>query len=321
MMRSLTNLCPEDMDCVDAALLRELNTLPSPLYPVAAHIASLPGKRLRPLLCLTVARALGAEGPSVYPLAAALEILHCATLLHDDVLDRANTRRDVLAAHLKFGESLAILAGDAMFALSGGIIARYKNPRLMIIFSAAIQRAAGGQALEFSRLFDPNVGTTQYLEIIAGKTAALFEAAALCGAEFAAASPKMSAGAAVFAFNFGLAFQLMDDLADFFPTPRSGKPFAADTLEGKLTAPILAWLVASSSSEREEFLDKFSQKKLTPGDITSFSDKLLQKKVPECIRSKANFFCLQANLGLQVLPSNCYKGILEKIINSYSNRD
>ena len=134
-MHVLTDFFSAEIPHIDAALHRELATLPSVLKPVAAHIAALPGKRLRPLICLAMARCLGEVGDSIYPLAAALEILHCASLLHDDILDEACTRRGAPAAHLKFNAKLALLTGDAMFALSGEIVARSQNPRLMTIFS------------------------------------------------------------------------------------------------------------------------------------------------------------------------------------------
>ena len=195
-MRIMTDFFSAEISRIDATLHLELASLPSVLKPVAAHIAALPGKRLRPLVCLAMARCLGETGDSIYHLAAALEILHCASLLHDDILDEARTRRGETAAHLKFNAKLALLAGDAMFALSGEIVARSQNPHLMAIFSAAVRRAAEGQALEAARLFNPSFDLDHYTKVIAAKTAALFEASALAGAAAAAAGvgPVAAAG-------------------------------------------------------------------------------------------------------------------------------
>ncbi len=314
-MPILTDIYAAESPLINAAIARELKALSPPLRPVAEHIAFLPGKRLRPLFCLTMARCFGSEDDSIYPLVAALEILHCATLLHDDILDRAEVRRGAATSHLKFGEKLSILAGDAMFALAGGVIADYGRPRLMSVFSAAVQCAAEGQALEAFRLFDPSAGATHYLEVAAGKTAALFEASALCGAELANAPPEILPAAASFAFNFGMAFQILDDLLDFFPGQTTSKTWGKDLLEGKLTAPALCWLALSHPDEQKKFLDKFSQKKLTEADISAL-DKLLQRsEVPRLIREKAEFFCLQAENSLKRLPSNQYQGILKIFID------
>lgn len=309
-MPLLPDLYVAELPRIDAAIARELKALSPPLRPVAEHIAFLPGKRLRPLFCLTLGRCFGSKDDSIYPLVAALEILHCATLLHDDILDRAEVRRGVTAAHLKFGEKLSILAGDAMFALAGGIIAGYGRPRLMRVFSSAVQCAAEGQALEASRLFDPSASATHYLEVAAGKTAALFEASALCGAELADAPSESLPAVANFAFNFGMAFQILDDLLDFFPSQTTGKTWGKDLLEGKLTAPVLCWLALSEPGEQKKFLNKFSQKKLTEADISALDKRLQASEVPRLIREKAEFFCLQAKNGLKQLPSNQYQSIL-----------
>ena len=205
-MRALPDFFPTETSWLDETISQELSGLPASLRPVGAYITALPGKRVRPLICINMAHCLGCTGDSVYPLAAALEILHCATLLHDDILDGARVRRGALTAHIEFGSKMAVLAGDAMFALAGDMVARYARPNLVRVFSSAIRRTAEGQALESSRLFDPQADEAHYLKVISGKTAALLEAAALSGAEFAGASAQERAAAAAFGFNFGLDF-------------------------------------------------------------------------------------------------------------------
>ena len=317
-MRILTDFFSTEIPRIDAALHGELDTLPPVLKPVAMHIAALPGKRLRPLICLATARCLGEAGDSIYPLAAALEILHCASLLHDDILDEARTRRGETAAHLKFNAKLALLAGDAMFALSGEIVARSRNPRLMTIFSAAIRRAAHGQALEAARLFDPVFAPDHYTEVIAAKTAALFEASALAGAETAAAPQELRDAAAGFGFNFGMAFQIMDDIRDFFPTPDTGKPQGGDLLQGKLTLPAFHLLEAYRPDNRRILLDKFSKKLLTARDVGLLCKQLNAQGLYKEARGKAETYAQQGDLCLTPLPSNQFKDILRKLIHSFT---
>lgn len=314
-MRILTDFFSTEIPRIDAALHGELDTLPPVLKPVAMHIAALPGKRLRPLVCLATARCLGETGDSIYNLAAALEILHCASLLHDDILDEARTRRGATAAHLKFNSKLALLAGDAMFALSGEIVARSRNPDLMSIFSAAIRRAAEGQALESVRLFNPVFAPDHYTEVIAAKTAALFEASALAGAEAAAAPQDLRDAAAGFGFNFGMAFQIMDDIRDFFSTTYTGKPQGGDLLQGKLTLPAFHSLEACKPDNRRILLDKFSKKILTASDVELLCTQIRVRDLDKGSRIQAETYARQGNFCLTPLPSNQFKDILKTLIH------
>ena len=313
-MHVLTDFFSAEIPRIDAALHQELETLPPVLKPVAEHIAVLPGKRLRPLICLSMARCLGETGESIYPLAAALEILHCASLLHDDILDKASTRRGAPAAHLKFNAKLALLAGDAMFALSGEIVARSQNPHLMAIFSAAVRRAAEGQALEAARLFNPSFDLDHYTKVIAAKTAALFEASALAGAAAAAATQEQLNAAAGFGFNFGMAFQIMDDLRDFFPTSDTGKPQGADLLQGKLTLPAFNLLEACKPDNRRVLLDKFTKKILTAGDVDLLCKQIHEQGLANEARFQVETYAGQGNICLTPLPSNQFKDILTMLI-------
>ncbi len=315
-MRVPTDLFPAEIPLIDAAIAQELNNLPPSLQPVADHIAMLPGKRVRPLVCVAMARCLGENSPAVYPLAAALEILHCATLLHDDILDEAHTRRGAPAAHVQFNVKLALLAGDAMFALAGGIVARYERPALMNIFSAAIQRTAEGQALESSRLFSPRIDWEHYLQTAGGKTASLFEAAALSGAELAGAAAPERDAAANFGFNLGLAFQIMDDLLDFLPTPDTGKPQGGDVREGKLTSPLLCWLEQCAPENQRNFLTKFSKKTLSPADVAALCRLIQHADITEKTKSRAETYARQASNHLKALPFNRFNCSLLAILHA-----
>ncbi len=315
-MHMLTEFFPSELPLVNAAVDQEIKALPPSLYPVAAYIAALPGKRLRPLICVGMARCLGKNDESIYPMAAALEILHCATLLHDDILDEAHARRNAPAAHLKFNDKLALLTGDAMFALAGSIVSRYGQPNLVAILSAAIQRTAEGQALESSRLFSPQFDWEHYIKVISGKTAALFEAAALSGAELALAAPKERAAAAGFGFNLGMAFQIMDDLLDFLPTPDTGKPQGGDLREGKLTPPLLCWLACCNEEERRQWLNKFSQKMLSQTDISALCAQIQTHELMAETRIQAEIYTQQAFLHLEALPLNQFNSIFTKLIHA-----
>lgn len=315
-MHTPTDFFSAEAPLLEAALARALDDLPPALYPVAAHIALLPGKRLRPLICIATARCLGHSGDAVYPLAAALEILHCASLLHDDILDDAHTRRGAVAAHLKFNPGLTLLAGDAMFALALHMAAGYARPELISILSRAMHRTVAGQALESSRLFSPQADWEHYLQVAGGKTAALFEAAALSGATLAQAGPAQCAAAAAFGFNTGLAFQIMDDLFDFSPHAAAGKPQGSDLRQGKLTPPLLNWLDGLSRKDSLDFFYKFSKHELSIIDTQAICARIQADDILTRTQGQAEEYLQQANNCLKALPLNCFNDSLATLAHA-----
>ncbi len=320
-MDNIAELFADELSDIDFAIAQAVQSLPEHLLPLAEHSALRPGKRLRPLLCVAVARCIGLTGNSIYPLAAALEILHCATLIHDDILDQASLRRGQPTVHSRFGTHQAVLAGDVMFALASRLTAAYARPDLVQIFSKAVEQTIAGQALEWSLLYNPACGSTEYERIIGGKTAALFKAAALSGAALAGAAPKIQQEAAGFGKNLGLGFQLRDDALDFIPRPTAGKPQGRDVLDGKLTAPVLAWLDNLPEAERRAFLDKFAARSLQRQDLARLSAAVASPD-SGILSSLAAASCWNnAHAHLLRLPNNDFRDKLITIIKHLSRID
>jgi len=291
------------------ARTRELDPL---VRPVAAHVFGAGGKRFRPLLTILTARCLGlAPETDVYPLACSLEILHSATLIHDDILDGASLRRGVKAAHLEFGQAETILAGDVLLALANRLVAEYGMPLLIRHLAEAIMRTAAGEIHEIARLNHADVGREEYLEIIAGKTAYLIQAACRCGAILAGVDQALESAAADFGLNLGVAFQLVDDAIDYSArSDVSGKPVGGDLKEGKYTLPLILYLESLPESERKDLVDKLKNKNLGEDELNKVITEINSGGFAARTIQAAADFAEKAKASLEKFPDRPEKKIL-----------
>lgn len=259
---------------INDALNAALDELPPVCQPVARHVISAGGKRLRPLLVVLVDRMFGGRNDQIYRLAASMEMLHAATLLHDDILDNAASRRGQAAAHTIFGVARAILAGDALLAAGNAIVASYRNPDLCAAYSFATIRTAAGEIMEMNSLGRPETGLDRYLEIIRDKTGCLIAQACSLGAIYAQKPKEELAIVAEYGENLGLAFQIVDDALDFAPESQTGKPRGGDLREGKMTLPIRLYRESLSEGERAEFDAIFSGSGFNDVQAEYLNDKI-----------------------------------------------
>ena len=256
----------EEQRHINSAISAAIDNLPPAVIPPARYVLEHGGKRLRPLLVVFTARLFGYTATDIYPLAAAMEFFHVATLLHDDVMDNAELRRGQTATHKKFGVTEAILTGDALLAEGNRLIATYGDPRLTAAASDAISRTTAGEILEIANQgkYSPDLNT--YLDIIEGKTAWMIRTSCFIGACRAGATDAELPLAADYGRNLGMAFQVVDDILDFSPSEQTGKPEGGDIREGKLTPPIfyyLADLAAHQPEKLEAFLAAFASQNFT----------------------------------------------------------
>ncbi len=230
----------DDMLRVERLLADTAGRSAHPLVSEAAlHLLKAGGKRLRPALVLLTARAGEAGNRATDLAAAAVELVHLATLYHDDVIDGTQTRRGVPTAHAKWGTDVAVLAGDYLFACSCGLGAE-AGGEVSEILAAAIARVCEGQIVETASLNDPRRSVADYLEVISGKTAALFAAACELGAATSAVPPESRTALVDYGRHLGLAFQVVDDLLDLVGDPAiTGKVPGTDLKEGVFTVPVL----------------------------------------------------------------------------------
>ena len=274
-------------------------------------------------LTILSARALGySGGDAVYPLACSLELLHSATLIHDDILDGATLRRGKPAAHTVFGQAHAILAGDALLALANIMVASYGKPELTTCLSEAILRTATGEIKEIAHIRDVGLTREGYLDIITGKTACLIQSACQAGALLAGAGQAGVNAVADYGMNLGVAFQLVDDALDYTsPKEVSGKPRGSDIREGKLTLPLAFYLESLPASRRESFTKAFKENTLKDDELDSALAEVAAGDFAEKTRDIAADYLEKAGASLSGLPDCMETRIMHAALEGMAKRD
>jgi octaprenyl-diphosphate synthase len=229
-----------DLQAVDAVIRRELHSDVVLVRQVAEYIIHSGGKRLRPLLTVLAARALGYEGVHHHTLAAVVEFIHTATLLHDDVVDKSEMRRGRKTANELFGNAASVLVGDFVYSRSFQMMVSVQNMRVMEVLSDATNVIAEGEVLQLLNCHDPEVDEERYLQVIRYKTAKLFEASTRLGAVLCQCSPAVEEAMARYGAHLGTAFQMVDDVLDYSgDLGETGKNLGDDLAEGKATLPLI----------------------------------------------------------------------------------
>lgn len=302
-MNEMLKYFDKELPGVNAFLKSEAQALNGVVREVALHILGSGGKRIRPMLTILMARALGYVRDDHLPMACALELLHSATLLHDDYLDGANLRRGSEAAHLKFGPTETVLAGDAMLALANEMGARYGNCRLSALLAKGIMETAVGEIEEIGFSKNPSLDREAYMQIIIGKTARLIETACRCGAALAVDDPKLENAAGEYGLNLGIAFQLVDDALDYVsPTSETGKPEGGDLREGKVTLPLILLMEDADEASVGEMLEALREKRLTPAQCAAVVEQVREGGYADRTREEAAAFVHKAKDALSGFP-------------------
>ena len=239
-LEHLYNLIGPDMQAVDAVIRKRLHSDVVLVRQVAEHIINAGGKRLRPALVLLSAGALGYSGSQHHELAAIIEFIHTATLLHDDVVDESDLRRGRKTANALFGNAASVLVGDFLHSRSFQMMVEVGNLRIMRVLSDATNIIAEGEVLQLMNCHDADVDEERYLQVIRYKTAKLFEAASQLGAIIGGADPATERSMADYGMHLGTAFQLIDDVLDYSGAEaETGKHLGDDLAEGKPTLPLI----------------------------------------------------------------------------------
>jgi len=230
----------KDMEALDCLIQKKLDSDVALVRSIAAYIIGSGGKRLRPALVLLSARACGYEGAYRLDLAAVVEFIHTATLLHDDVVDESEFRRGRKTANTEFGNAASVLVGDFLYSRAFQMMLVAGNMRIMEVLAAATNTIAAGEVLQLMNTHNADIGEAEYFDVIRRKTAKLFEAAAQLGAILGAATMEVEQGLAQYGAHLGTAFQLIDDVLDYSGEPATiGKNIGDDLSEGKATLPLI----------------------------------------------------------------------------------
>ena len=250
-MARIRGIVADDMRAVNELILRRLRSDVVLINQVGHHIVNSGGKRLRPLVVLLAARAAGYQGHRHVDLAAIIEFIHTATLLHDDVVDGSEMRRNQETANAVWGNEASVLVGDFLYSRSFEMMVEMDSMRVMDVLSHATNRIAEGEVLQLLNCNDPDTTEEKYLEVIRRKTATLFEAGTRLGAVLAGMPSADEQAVAAYGLHLGIAFQLVDDALDYRASAAElGKNIGDDLAEGKPTLPLIRAMLAGSREQR-----------------------------------------------------------------------
>lgn len=315
-MEALARLAQADMTAVDALILERMQSDVPVIPRLAEHLVAAGGKRLRPLLTVAAARASGATDEIAAPrkLAAAVEFIHTATLLHDDIVDGSEMRRGKVAAHLIYGAASSVLVGDFLFARAFELMVETDSMRALGALAHASSVIAEGEVLQLTRAHDLNLDQATYLQIIRAKTAELFAAAAESGAVGAGADEAAVKGLRDYGMALGVAFQLADDALDYGGASEAlGKNAGDDFNEGKATLPLLLAVQRTRGREDAFWERTVTKGERTPDDFRRARELIIGTGAVGATLDLAGDYADQAKAALSVLPAGEWRGALERL--------
>ena len=308
-IKQLLALVQPELDEVEATILRQAEAFDPAVRGYVAYACATSGKRLRPALALLAGEAAGGAGPPHRSLAVIIELIHLATLIHDDVLDGAEKRRDQPTANARWGNHLSVLLGDALFAHALDLATHFDDAEISRAIARAASAVCTGEILQTQRRFDLNLSVGDYYRIIEMKTAALFGAAAGLGAVLSGAEPAVAAALKVFGLKLGTAYQVYDDLLDLAGDEEAaGKTLGTDLQKGKLTLPILNLLQASGNGQREQLTQIILRG--TEGDLAALGERARDTGALAAAAQAGRGLIEEGLAQLVALPSSPYKDAL-----------
>jgi octaprenyl-diphosphate synthase len=314
VLTRLSGLIADDMQACNRAIIERMDSPVALIPQLAAHIVAAGGKRLRPMLTLATARMCGYSGRRHVPLAACVEFIHTATLLHDDVVDESVLRRGLASANTIFGNKASVLVGDFLFARAFQLMVDDGSLAVLAILSRAAATIAEGEVLQLTTQNDLSTSEERYLDVIGGKTAALFAAACQVGAVVADRPEAEAAALAEYGTNLGMAFQLVDDALDYAADQVTlGKTVGDDFREGKITLPVLAAYAAGSSPERDFWTRTIEQSEQVDADLDHALLLMQQRGALVATFDRARRFALAAQRALTPFPASPLRDCLHDI--------
>lgn len=313
-LEKIQALANEDMQAVNTEILAQLNSEVLLINQLGHYIIAGGGKRIRPLISVLAARALGYQGKKHITAAAFIEFVHTATLLHDDVVDESDKRRGRDTANAVFGNAASVLVGDYIYTRSFQMMTDLDSLRVLKVMSSATNALAEGEVQQLMNVNDPNTTEANYMRVIYNKTARLFEAATQCVAIAAEASEEVENGLKEYGCYLGTAFQLIDDILDYSAQSESlGKNVGDDFVEGKPTLPLLHAMHAAEKAGKTAQVELIRNAIENGGELEQIPDVLAimtEHKSLDYAMQKAREEAQKAVDALAVLPESEYKQAL-----------
>jgi octaprenyl-diphosphate synthase len=311
----LNELVAADMERVNTTILSRTGSQVAMIPEVANHLISSGGKRLRPILTLAMARLAGYSGAGHVKLAAAVEFMHTATLLHDDVVDESEMRRGKLAARMLWGNEASVLVGDFLLGQAFKMMVEVASLKALEILSSAAAVIAEGEVMQLGAA--KNTATTEddYLAVIRAKTAELFAAACEVGAAIASRPKDEQSACRSFGMNLGIAFQLVDDALDYGGTAaKLGKNVGDDFREGKITLPVVLAFRRGSESERTFWRRTLEEGEASDADLEHAISLMTKHRALEDTVKRARHYGAIATDALALFPASTMKEALEETV-------
>ncbi|MDG1864122.1 MAG: polyprenyl synthetase family protein [Yoonia sp.] len=310
----LAEALAEDMAAVNDMIRARMASEHAPRIPeVTAHLVEAGGKRLRPMLTLAAARMCGYDGPYHVHLAATVEFIHTATLLHDDVVDESSQRRGRPTANLLWDNTSSVLVGDYLFARSFQLMVETGSMRVLDILANASATIAEGEVLQLTAAADLATTEEIYFKVVRGKTAALFSAAMEVGGVIAAADEAVVKALFDYGDALGISFQIVDDLLDYGGTAAIGKNLGDDFRERKLTLPVIRAIAAGDADERAFWDRTIAKGRQVEGDLAQAMAILKRHGSMDSTRDTAIAWADKAKAALAVVPDHALKAMLSDL--------
>ncbi len=308
-LKAISELIADDMQAVNQTILSNLQSDVVLINQIGAYIVNSGGKRLRPQIVLLAAQACGYNGQDHIDLAAIIEFIHTATLLHDDVVDGSDLRRNQETANAVWGNEASVLVGDFLYSRSFEMMVSVGQMRVMDVLSHATNRIAEGEVLQLLNCNNPETTEADYMEVIKRKTATLFEAGARLGGVITNAAPEREKAMADYGLHLGIAFQLVDDSLDYNSSNEDiGKNIGDDLAEGKPTLPLLQAMKVGSETQREklqEIIEKggldeidFVMEAIRTTDAIAYTENMARQEAQK------------AKAALEAIPPSPYRDAL-----------
>ena len=308
-LEALTAFLQEDLKAVNALMVKEMQNDIVLIPRLAGHLFAAGGKCVRPLLTLAAAKLCGYQGNLHVLLAACVEFIHTATLLHDDVVDESILRRGKPSANAVWGNQASVLVGDFLFSRAFQLMVQTDNMKILAKLANASATIAEGEIMQLMDHGDLAVQESQYLKMIGAKTAALFEAATEIGAIVAQSGPEQQSALRQFGSNFGICFQIIDDILDYDAHQSElGKTIGDDLKDGKITLPVIYAFHAGSQEERAFWQAAFNpETPVAPTDLSTAQRLLTKHGALEKARLKAQHFSAEACACLNAFAESSLK--------------
>ena len=318
----LQKLLSHKLGLMDQLFSKMMESDSAPRIPeITKHIFESGGKKIRPLLCIATAEALNYKLDKHILLAATIEFIHTATLLHDDVVDESSTRRGEKTANILWDNKSSILVGDFLFSRAFQLMVATKSLSVLEILSNAAAIIAESEVLQLTNIKNINIDLKTYFKIIEGKTAELFSAACETGAMIATSNLNQIKSFKSYGKSIGICFQLIDDYLDYKGDKKiMGKLIGNDFFNSKLTYPIIITLNEGTNSEKEKIEKLFKKKQKTKNDLKLILEILDNNNALKKTKIEANKWSKKAKEEIQKIPQNTITSLLQELADSIISR-